>query len=114
MGTLAPNDLKFNQATGRWWCVWHQTALEPEEMLTLCTKDGVSYPVCPECVLELNPQNARLASVLCFFHDGSRDGQPEKIAHDYCKGNCTYAYCDQCLDDEGICVFCKIPGVAEA
>ena len=113
-GRLEPNDLKFNQATGRWWCVWHQTALEPDDMLMLGTVEGVSYPVCPMCVQESNLMTAKETKDLCFFHDGSREGQPERIAHDYCKGSCTYAYCDECLNNKGICVFCQVPGVAEA
>jgi hypothetical protein len=112
MGALAPDDLKFNQATGRWWCVWHQVALEVEEMLMLGTKDGVYYPVCPDCVRETLPQDARNSEDFCFFHDGSREGQPQRLAHDYCKGGCTYAYCDQCLDKAGVCVFCAPQGVA--
>jgi hypothetical protein len=112
MGALAPNDLKFNEATGRWWCVWHQTALEVEDMLMLRTSTGVSYPVCPTCVVEANPQTARTATTLCFFHDGSRGSQPKRLATAICQGDCGGDYCNECVNKETICVFCAPPGVA--
>lgn len=92
-------------------CLQHQRDWRLDELLTVLVGGKVSAQ-CPDCVEEIDAVLAELVAgddsqEPCVVHDGRGQGTEFQQAVGRCN-KCGLAFCGDCLQGNGECVFCPI------